>query len=134
MFEEAGLPVYAGTPERIPSSTKALRVGELAREEGRYAGLHPRLFDAFWARNLDLGDDDVLVAEAVAAGLDAEPVRAALASDRFMDVVQRETTQALELGAAGVPAFVIDERVLIPGAQPHEVFERVMEKLGYTAS
>jgi predicted DsbA family dithiol-disulfide isomerase len=37
------------------------------------------------------------------------------------------------MGAGGVPAWVIDERVLIPGAQPHELFERVLVKLGYEA-
>ena len=35
------------------------------------------------------------------------------------------------MGAGGVPAFVVDDRLLIPGAQPHELFERVMNKLGY---
>jgi predicted DsbA family dithiol-disulfide isomerase len=37
----------------------------------------------------------------------------------------------LELGAGGVPAWVVDDRVLVPGAQPHELFERVMEQLGH---
>ena len=36
---------------------------------------------------------------------------------------------------ADVPFFfVIDDRVMIPGAQPHELFERVMEKLGIERS
>jgi predicted DsbA family dithiol-disulfide isomerase len=30
-----------------------------------------------------------------------------------------------------VPAWVLDDRLLIPGAQPPEVFERVLERLGY---
>ena len=124
--------MFAGTPGRIPSSRKALRVAELARERDRYADLHPRLFDAFWARDRDLGDDAVLGEEAAAAGLDEGEVREVLASDRYMDVVQRETTQALEIGASGVPAWVVDERLLVPGAQPEELFDRVFEKLGYT--
>lgn len=133
MFEAHGLPVAAGTPARIPNSGKALRLGELAREQGLLDALQPRLFDAFWARDLDLGDDAVLVAEAVAVGLDEAEVRELLASGRFADVVQRETTAVLELGGSGVPAWVIDERVLVPGAQPPEVFDRIMEKLGHSA-
>jgi predicted DsbA family dithiol-disulfide isomerase len=35
----------------------------------------------------------------------------------------------MQMGAGGVPAFVVDDRVLIPGAQPHELFEKVMAKL-----
>jgi predicted DsbA family dithiol-disulfide isomerase len=33
------------------------------------------------------------------------------------------------MGGGGVPAWVIDDRVLVPGAQPHDVFERVVERL-----
>jgi predicted DsbA family dithiol-disulfide isomerase len=129
MFAEAGLP---STDEiaRVPNSRKALRLGELARDRDRFEALHPRLFDAYWARALDIGDDDVLVAEAEAVGLDQAEVRELLAGDRYLDVVQRETSRAIELGAGGVPAWVVDDRVLVPGAQPHEVFERVLERLG----
>jgi predicted DsbA family dithiol-disulfide isomerase len=35
------------------------------------------------------------------------------------------------MGAGGVPAFVIADRVLIPGAQPHSLFEKVMQKLEF---
>jgi len=130
MFAADGLPVSRELT-KVPNSKKALRLGELARERGRHAELHPRLFDAFWARGLDLGDDDVLVAEAEAAGLDAAEAREVLASERYADVVARETDAALDAGAGGVPAWVVDERLLIPGAQPEEVFERVLEKIGY---
>jgi predicted DsbA family dithiol-disulfide isomerase len=42
-----------------------------------------------------------------------------------------ETREIQELGGTGVPAWIIDERVLVPGAQPHDVFERVLERLGH---
>ena len=130
MFAADGLPVSTGLT-KVPNSRKALRLAELARERGRHADLHPRLFDALWVRGLDLGDDDVLIAEAEAAGLDEGEAREVLASDRYADVVQRETETALESGAGGVPAWVVDERLLIPGAQPEEIFERVLAKIGY---
>ena len=128
MFAADGLPVSRDLV-KVPNSQKALRVAELARERGRHAELHPRLFDAFWARGADLGDDDVLVGEAEAAGLDAGEVREVLASDRYADVVREETAAALDAGAGGVPAWVVDDRLLIPGAQPEEVFERAFAQL-----
>ena len=39
--------------------------------------------------------------------------------------------KAVELGAGGVPAWVIDQRLLVPGAQPHEVFVRALHQLGH---
>jgi len=52
----------------------------------------------------------------------------------WVEVVRGETVQAQAKGASGVPAWVIDQRALVPGAQPHELFERILEKLGHEAA
>jgi predicted DsbA family dithiol-disulfide isomerase len=130
LFEREGLP-FDREIQRVPRSFDALRVAELAREQGRHAPLHRRLMDAFWVRGHNLGDHDVLVEECGAAGLAADDVREVLAGDRYGDLVTLSTEGALDAGATGVPAFAVDGRILIPGAQPEEVFERVLERLGY---
>ncbi len=107
-------------------------LGELARERGVYETLHPRLFESYWARDRDIGDVEVLVEEGVAVGLQEAEILELMESERYLDVIARQTEMAIELGAGGVPAWVIDERALVPGAQPHEVFDRVLERLGYT--
>jgi predicted DsbA family dithiol-disulfide isomerase len=130
MFEEAGLP-YAGTLEKVPNSRKGLMVAELARDRGRFAELHPRLFEAYWARGRDIGDEQVLIEEGHAAGLEEADIVDAMRNDAYLRVVEQATKAALELGAGGVPAWVIDRRALVPGAQPHDVFERMLERLGH---
>jgi predicted DsbA family dithiol-disulfide isomerase len=130
MFAEAGLPV-AQELTRVPNSRRALIVSELARDRGVHPQLHPRLFEAYWARDLDLGDSEVLVAEGSAVGLEAEEILTALEDPAYLERVEQYTTAAVELGAGGVPAWLIDERVLVPGAQPREVFEQVLERLGF---
>lgn len=130
MFEAAGLP-HAADLEIVPNTTKARQVAELARERGVLDAVHHRLMDAYWARGRDIGADDVLLEEAVAAGLDEAEVREVLGSDAYQDVLARETRAVIEMGGTGVPAWVVDDRLLIPGAQPHDVFERVLNQLGY---
>jgi len=130
MFDAADLPATRAI-EKVPNSRKALRLGELARDRGLHAPLHPRLFDAYWHRGLDIGDDEVLVAEAASAGLDEAPVCELLAGDRHLDRVLIETERAHSLGVTGVPTWLVDERLLIPGAQPHELFELVLERIGH---
>jgi predicted DsbA family dithiol-disulfide isomerase len=120
----AGLPL-AGLPARIPNTRRALRVAVAAPE------LLPRLADAYWGRGRDIGADEVIVEEAVAAGLGEQEVRDVLGSERHGDALSAETERALEHGATGVPAFVVDDRAFIPGAQPHEVFERTLGRLGH---
>jgi predicted DsbA family dithiol-disulfide isomerase len=95
--------------------------------------LHPRLFDAYWARGRDIGDEQVLVEEGEAVGLDAAEVIDALNDDRYLERIHAQTRAAFEIGASGVPAWLIDQRLLVPGAQPHEVFERVLDGLGHTS-
>ncbi len=130
MFAAAGLP-NAERREKVPNSRRALMLGELARERGVFDTLHPRLFDAYWARARDLGDMEVLVEEGATVGLQKAEIVDALESGRYLDRIEEQTETAIELGAGGVPAWVINERALIPGAQPHEVFERVLERLGH---
>lgn len=129
LFDREGLP-FDEHIQRVPRSFDALRVAELAREHGRLDELHPRLMDAFWARGRNLGDHDVLLEECVATGLVEDEVREVLVTDRYAELVAASTEGAIDAGASGVPAFAVDNRILIPGAQPEEVFEQVFERLG----
>jgi predicted DsbA family dithiol-disulfide isomerase len=130
MFDQAGLP-HTEALDRIPNSRRALMLSELARERGLFEALHVRLFDAYWARGRDIGDEQVLVEEGSAVGLDTAEIVDGLTDDRYLERIQAHTRAALELGAGGVPAWLIDQRLLVPGAQPHDVFERVLERLGH---
>jgi predicted DsbA family dithiol-disulfide isomerase len=131
LFERERLP-FDREIERVPKSFDALRLAELARERGLHPPLHQRLMDAFWVRGRNLGDHDVLVEEAGSVGLVEDEVHEVLAGDRYAELVTLSTQGALEAGASGVPAFAVDSRILIPGAQPEELFERVMDRLGYS--
>lgn len=130
MFERAGLP-YAGRIDKVPNSRRALMVSELARERDCFEALHRRIFEAYWARGRDIGDEQVLAEEAMAVGLEQKEIRRAMVDDTYLVRIQAETRGALELGVNGVPAWLIDRRLLVPGAQPHEMFERALERLGH---
>ena len=130
LFEREQLP-FDRDIERVPKSFAALRLAELARERGLHPALHQRLMDAFWVRGRNLGDHEILVEEGGAVGLVEDEIREVLASDRYAELVTLSTQGALEAGASGVPAFAVDGRILIPGAQPEHVFEQVMERLGH---
>jgi predicted DsbA family dithiol-disulfide isomerase len=121
---------YNPNPDVVPNSLTALRLTELARELGLHGALHDRLMDAYWAEAKDIGDADVLRAEAAAAGLPAGEVEDVLGSDRYSDRVEASTREAYGMGANAVPAFVLDRRLLVLGAQPEEVFEQAFARLG----
>ena len=85
----------------------------------------------YWAEDLDISDPDVLADEGEAVGLDRAQVVEVATAFTYQDRINASTRAVHEMGANGVPAFVIDDRVLIPGAQPHELFEKVMQKFDH---
>lgn len=128
MFDAVGL-AYNPPAEVVPNSRAALRLTELARDVGRHRDTHDRLMDAYWAEGANIGDLDVLHRLADELGLPTEDVERVLGGDEYLDRVQASTYQAVSVGATGVPAFVLDGRLLILGAQPREVFEQAFEQL-----
>jgi predicted DsbA family dithiol-disulfide isomerase len=125
-FAEEGLP-YTPNPDVVPNSFAALRLAELARDLDRHDEIHDRLMDAYWRDGVNIGDHDEL--RRLLHDLPADDVERVLATDEHAERVRASTQQALSIGANGVPAWVIDGRLLVPGAQPREVFERAFEQL-----
>jgi predicted DsbA family dithiol-disulfide isomerase len=126
IFEPYGL-VY-NPPPVAPRSLDAQRLAEHARTQALYEPFFERTMDAYWAEAQDLGDHDVLRALAAETGVDgADEI---LGSERYADTVYRSTAEAHALGIDGIPAFLIDRRLLVLGAHPRETFERAFERLG----
>jgi len=125
-FAEHGLD-YNPNPEVVPNSMNALRLAEHARGEGLFDTMHERLMDAYWAEAQDIGDLGVLRALAGEVGLQgADEV---LDTDAYLDTVRSSTQQAVGAGVTGVPAFVLDRRLLVLGAHPRSTFERAFARL-----
>ena len=125
IFEENGL-VY-NPPAIRANSMNALRLAEHARGQGLFDQMHARLFDAYWAEAQNIGDPDVL--RALAAGVGLEGTDETLETDAYLDLVRASTQQAVAAGVTGVPAFVLDQRMLVLGAHPRSTFERAFTEL-----
>ncbi len=128
MFAARGLE-YRPHPELVPNTNAALRLGELARERGLHGAFHDRLMDAYWQESRDIGSVDELRALAAEVGLPSDDVEDVLAGERFRDVVEALTGRAVSIGVTGVPAFVLDRRLLVLGAQPEAIFEQAFAQL-----
>ena len=126
LFERYGL-TY-NPPPVSPRSLDAQRLAEHARSQGLYAPFFERTMDAYWAEAQDIGDHAVL--RALAAELGVEGTDDVLASDRYADVVRRSTADAHAIGISGIPAFLLDRRLLVLGAHPQATFERAFKQLG----
>jgi predicted DsbA family dithiol-disulfide isomerase len=120
MAAAAGL-TYDLDSAKPANTLDAHRVTHLAAERGLQGPMVERLFAAYFTEGQDLSDDATLARLAAEVGLSADEVHEMLATDRFEDAVGRESIEAHRLGLNGVPAFVIDRRIAVPGAQPADV-------------
>ena len=116
--------------DRLINSRPALQAAEFAREHGRFEPMHRELFRAYWDQGRDVSDMAVLREVASLAGADAAGMEAAVTANRFGDYLDARRAEAEELMIDGIPAHVIADRYLVMGAQPYDVFERVLAKVG----
>ncbi|WAU80464.1 DsbA family oxidoreductase [Streptomyces sp. Qhu-G9] len=106
------------------------RLLHLAKDRGRQDELIGVFYRANFAEERSVFDDDERLVElSVAAGLDAGEARAVLADPAaYADEVRADEREAAELGANGVPFFVLDRKYGVSGAQPAEVFAQALEQ------
>jgi predicted DsbA family dithiol-disulfide isomerase len=71
----------------------------------------------------------VLARIAGEAGLDATRAREVLASHAYADKVRERAQFYLNQGIHSVPAVIINDRHLISGGQPPEVFEQALRQI-----
>lgn len=109
----------------------AHRLLHLAHAEGGPAlqgRLKEALLAAYFVHARNVADHAVLRELAVGEGLDRSAVDRVLAGDEYADDVWADVEQAQQLGATGVPFFVVDGRYGVSGAQPAEAFTQVLER------
>ena len=116
---------------RIVNTFNAHRLLHWAGLEGaeRQLALKRALMEAYHGRAERVDHDAVLLAAVRAAGLDEARARQILASDEFADDVRAAERRWQMAGIQSVPAVVINQRHLISGGQPPEVFEQALRQI-----
>lgn len=117
-------------PEIVPNTRLALRLSELARDQGLHERFHNRLMDAYWSEATNVGDADELRRLAAEVGLEADDVERVIADpEAYRDRVDASTREAQSIGINAIPAFVLDSRLIVLGAQPLDVFRQAFAQL-----
>ena len=97
--------------------------------DGKQLALKRALLEAYHGRAERVDHDDVLLAAVRTVGLDEARARQILSGDEFADAVRAAERHWQMAGIQSVPAVVINERHLISGGQPPEVFEQALRQI-----
>jgi len=99
----------------------------------RQRALKKALLGAYFTQGRSPEEHEVLVQAAADAGLDAARARAILGSDEYANEVREREQFYQEHGIHAVPAVIINDRHLIQGGQPPEVFEQALRQIAAEA-
>jgi predicted DsbA family dithiol-disulfide isomerase len=126
---EVGFKMATNEKSRIYNTFHAHRLLHWAGLEGRQLELKRALFTSYFTEGQNPGDFDVLVAAAVAAGLDGERAREVLDQGLYGAEVRAAEQHWLRAGINSVPAVIVNDRYLISGGQPAEAFEQALRNI-----
>lgn len=125
----AGLVINFDAMERTPNTLNAHRLIHWAGIEARQSLVVSALFRAYFTEGRDIGDVEVLADLADSAGMDGAIVTRLLASDADIADIQARDRNSRELGVNSVPTFIVDHRHAVPGAQPPEMWDKVIAEI-----
>jgi predicted DsbA family dithiol-disulfide isomerase len=127
--ENAGLPF--NRPARVPNTRRALKTAEWVRrsEPDAFEALDRSLFETHFVDNRPLDDPDVLDELVTAAGADAAAARQAVDEGAMDEALRQSMESAMDANVTGTPAWLLDGRLLIPGAQSRDLYEIWVKRL-----
>ena len=127
---ESGRFTVWSTDEPPPSHSvpPAIAAKAAARQGGEAFGrYHRALMDHYFHQNHDITETGRLVSIAAESGLDIDSFSEALNDPGIGREVVDDHNQAVSMGIGGVPTVIVDDRWKITGAQPRELYRRIIE-------
>lgn len=126
---QAGITLALDRIARIPNTLDAHRLIHWAGLEGAQTRVVSALFSAYWTEGRDIGNPEVLCDIADGAGLDAAVIARLLATDADRDDIMARDANARRQGVTGVPTFIVGRRHAVSGAQPPDLWDRVIAEI-----
>jgi predicted DsbA family dithiol-disulfide isomerase len=123
-----------GKRSRVYNTFDAHRLLHWAELEGRQRELKRALFAAYFTDGRNPSDREVLIEIATQAGLDPVRAREILESDHYAAEVRERERFYGERGIQAVPSVIVNDKYLIQGGQPVEVFEQALRQIATAAA
>ena len=126
---ELGFEFRYGPYSRIWNTFDAHRLLHWAALEGKQLALKQALFKLTFTDQRPSNDPTALLDAVREAGLEAERVRAILETEQFAVEVRAEETLWRGRGIDAVPSVIFNQRWMVQGGQPPDVFEQAIRNI-----
>ena len=126
---DEGLDLRFDMIPKTPNTIDSHRLVRWSKTAGVQDQIVTALFKAYFEDGEDVSDPEVLIQIAAENGMNATLVADLLDGDEDRDVVANEDKTARDMGVNGVPAFIFNDRFMVPGAQNPETLVNVIDKI-----
>ena len=126
--EALGFSFRMNRHSRVYNTFDAHRLLHWAGLEGRQRALKHALLQAYFSDGEDVSDHATLARLAGEAGLDSARAEQILRGRDFAAEVREQETFYTSRGIHSVPAVILNDRMMIPGGQPPQVFEQALRE------
>ena len=114
---------------RIYNTFDAHRLLHWAHGLGKQTELKLAFFDLYFQQNGNPSDHQQLLSVVEALGLDVVVAKQILDSDKYAAEVRKQQQHYQAAGVSSVPAVIVNDKHLISGGQPTEVFENALKQI-----
>jgi len=112
----------------VANSYKAQNLINFAKNQGKQNEIEEQLFKAYFTEGKNIDEIPVLVLLAKETGLNIDGLEQAIENKTYDTQVQKDITEASQLGIHGVPFFVFNRQYAVNGAQEMPVFLDTLKK------
>jgi predicted DsbA family dithiol-disulfide isomerase len=114
---------------RIYNTFDAHRLLHWAHERGKQTELKLALFDMYFQQSGNPSDHQQLLSVVKKIGLDVAEAKQILNTDMYTADVRKLQQHYQSAGVSSVPAVIVNDKHLISGGQPTEIFEQALKKI-----
>lgn len=112
----------------IPANSfNANRLSQLAKHHSLEDKAEESLFKAYFTEGKNIDDISTLEQIGREIGLDAVEVKTVFQSDRYMEEVNQDLSEARQTGINAVPYFLFDSKLAVSGAKDSATFLAILE-------
>jgi len=112
-----------------PNSFNSHRLLALAYQKKIQDRMIEDIFQSYFIRGEDIGDPTVLLNIAIKHNIDEDEFKNYLMNKENIEPLANEEIQARKMGINSVPTFIVNQQIVINGAQSVDNFELIFTKL-----
>jgi predicted DsbA family dithiol-disulfide isomerase len=126
--EQENLQIKLDKIKRTPNTVKSHLLIDFARKYKAENEVISDLFESYFNKAKDIGDEEVLLSIAKKNSLDVNEVKTYLNDEANIKKIDKMDNVAKEMGITGVPFYVFNDQLSISGAQSVEQLIEAIKK------